>query len=344
MRPASGPPSLSCLDRLTDDTGILEHAWHSIPRRDHGYCTDDNGRALALVCAVGGDGAESLARRYLGFLRHAHMGGGRFRLRLAYDRRWTDDARSHDADGRALLGIGTAAARGPNPDIRSAATAFADEALGWRSPHWRATASAALGAAALLDVDPDHDAARRLVLDAVQTLPRPRADASWPWPEDRLGYENAKLPHALVRVGTTLGDQAAIDDGTRLLRWLIATETQADHFSFTPVGGSEPGERRPAFDQQPIEAWAMAESALAAMRVAPNPTFEEAIRRAVDWFAGHNDIGVAMVDASTGGGHDGLEPTGVNRNQGAEALLAVLASRQVAWDYTRLAPTTGVRP
>jgi len=332
---AAERPSLSALERLTDDTGLMEHAWRSIPRRDHGYCADDNGRALAVVSNVGGERAQWLAKRYLGFLRHSHLGCGAFRLRLGFDRRWTDDAHSDDADGRAILGISVAAARGPSPDVRAEAGALFDEVTLWRSSFWRATATAALGAAVVLGAHPEHDGARRMVEDAMGSLPRPERAIAWPWPDDRLGYENALLPHALIRLGDLLGDESAIRDGALLLRWLIDVESREDHFSFAPVGGRGPGERSPAFDQQPIEAWAMSEAAMAAMQVVPCSRFAWAVERAVTWFDGANDSGLAMIDPETGGGFDGLESSGVNLNQGAEAQLAVLAAQLVAFDYSR---------
>ncbi len=328
-------PCVAPLERLTDETGLVEHGHFSVPRRSHGYCVDDNGRALAVVSNVGGGGALRLARCYLAFLRHSHIGDGLFHLRLGYDRRWTDDAQSDDANARAVLGIGTAAAWGPGPDLQAEARRFFEEVQHLRSPFWRATATAALGAAAVLCVDPENSGACHMARDALEQLPRPRDSSAWPWPEDRLAYENALLPHALIRLGDLLCDDTAVRDGALLLSWLVAKESFGDHFSFTPSAGLGPLDAMPAFDQQPIEAWAMAEAALAAMRVVPCDTFSWAVQRAASWFHGDNDLGVAMIDPETGGGYDGLESNGVNANQGAESQLAVLGSQLAVYRYNR---------
>jgi hypothetical protein len=338
---AHGP--LSVLDRLTDGTGIIEHAWHSVPRYAGGYCTDDNGRALALVSEVGGDGAASFARRYLAFLVHAHLGDGRFRLRLGYDRRWTDDPPSEDADGRAIRGIATAAAIGPSPDVRATARALFEPAAGRDFAFWRAQASALVGTIILVETDPRDRGARDAAERWASTLPRQVHDDEWPWPEPRLGYENALLPHALLRAGATLDDPELARTGRRLLDWLVGVETSGSRFSFTPVGGRDGNGRQPAFDQQPIEAWAMAEAAAAALAVSGDPADAAVLDRAIAWFDGENDSDLAMIDPSTGGGFDGLERSGVNRNQGAESQLAALAVRHLADSHPTTRAEEGLR-
>lgn len=328
MSGAPGP--LSVLDRLTDSTGIIEHAWHSVPRYGDGYCTDDNGRALALVSEIGGAEAPALARRYLAFLVHAHVGDGRFRLRLGYDRHWTDDPPSEDADGRAIRGIATAAAIGPTADVRATARALFEPAARRDFTFWRAQASALVGTTILVETDPRDRDARDAAERWASTLPLPAAGDDWPWPEPRLGYENALLPHALLRAGTVLDRPGLMRAGRRLLDWLVRIETSAGRFSFTPVGGRDAEDRAPAFDQQPIEAWAMAEAAAAALAISGDPVDAATLGRAIAWFGGENDRGITMIDPSTGGGFDGLERSGVNRNQGAESQLAVLAVRHLA--------------
>jgi hypothetical protein len=127
-----------------------------------------------------------------------------------------------------------------------------------------------------------------------------------------------------VAVATERLDDAAAAVST--LAWLVREETLADRFSFTPVRGRGPGDRRPAFDQQPIEAWAMADACARAHSVTGDARWARAVERAAAWFLGDNDAGVKMFDAATGGGFDGLETSGVNRNQGAESTLAFVAT------------------
>jgi hypothetical protein len=347
------PPSLRHLARLTDEVGIIEHARYDRPRWDLGYCTDDAGRLLAVVSKLASDpDARRLATVALRFLTRAHEGGGRFRLRLAPDAQWTDDPPSDDAAGRALFGLGTAAARAPWPEVRTGALDLFDAAVGFRSAHSRAVAYAGLGAVAVLDVIADHDGARRLVADAAHRLvadaahllPGAALAPGWQWPEPRLSYANALIPEARLAVAAARGDRQGARDALSLLDWLVREESREGWFSFAPVGGRGPGEVKPAFDQQPIEAWAMADACARAHAYTGDPHWADAVRRAVAWFVGDNDVGVAVFDAASGGGFDGLEPQGVNRNQGAESTLAFVATMAQARALRRRAQAARSRP
>jgi hypothetical protein len=323
-------PSLAHLVRLTDDTGIFEHALGSVPRRTHGWCTDDQGRALAIVARASEEpGAARLADTYLAFLVHAHRGDGRFRLRMGYDRTWTYDPPSDDANARALYGLAVAAARGPE-HLRWTAAKAAAEACGFRSHHPRAVAHAAVGAAELVGVDPGCSQAWSLLGYAAQLLPRPAGDLGWPWPAPRLTYANALIPEGLIATGVALGDDALVLDGLALLRWLVGAETLDDRFSFTPTGGRGRADPRPAFDQQPIEASSMADACARAFDVTGDPEWLLPLARAADWCIGDNDAGVPLYDPATHGGFDGLIPGDVNRNEGAESTLAVVSVLQQA--------------
>ena len=191
-------------------------------------------------------------------------------------------------------------------------------------------AYAALGAAQIRRISPDDEAAQRMLHDVRQMLPRPRLDPAWPWPEARLSYANAVIPQAMVAIGTELGDDDLLRDGLRLLRWLVEEQTADEHLSLVPAGGRGPGDARPGFDQQPIEAAALAEAASAAYQATGDETWRVVLDRCLAWFEGANDSHVPMRDAETGGGFDGLEPTGVNQNQGAESTLAWLSCLQLA--------------
>ena len=137
----------------------------------------------------------------------------------------------------------------------------------WRCRHRRAMTFAALGAAEVLTVAPDDPAARALLASAVRSIGRPTGSHAWPWPEARLTYANAAVPEVLLAAGEHLGDRQALDDGLLLLGWLVDLETRDGHLSVTPVGGWSLGERRPAFDQQPIEVAALADACARAQRL-----------------------------------------------------------------------------
>jgi hypothetical protein len=323
---------LTHLAHLVDDVGIVEHSCLERPRTDEGYCTDDAGRLLGVATSLLAERREArrMASVALRFLARAHEGGSRFRLRLGPQGRWTEDPISDDATGRALHGLGTAAARSPWSDVRSGALELFEQAASWRSHHPRSIAHAALGATAILQVIPDHRIARLLVDDAADLLPRHALGASWGWPEQRLTYSNAVIPEALLAAAIARRDSELARDALGLLAWLVAEESMGEHFSFTPVDGRGPDDEAPAFDQQPIEAWAMADACARAYEFTGDSSWADAVIRAARWFEGHNDSGTAVFDSHTGGGFDGLERLGVNRNQGAESTMAAAVTLERA--------------
>jgi hypothetical protein len=323
-------PPFDHLLRLSDDTGVLEHARGAVPRRRHGYCTDDVARALVVISREPSPSAEltTLGERCLAFLVHAQTGDGASHNRLGYDRRWEDDAGLGDWWGRSLWGAGTAAARGRSARFRADALAHFEVGAATRSPHPRAMAFAALGAAEVLTVRSDHGAARDLLKAAAGALSGAAPDEAWPWPEPRLTYANATWAEALMASGGGLEDDSLVDDGVRLLGWLLDQETSGDHLSLTPTGGWGPGEPRPGFDQQPIEAAALADACARAFLLTGEDRFLTGVSRAVAWFRGDNDSMVPMYDPQTGGGYDGLERDGRNDNQGAESTIALISTLQ----------------
>lgn len=328
-------PTLAHLARLTTPDGLFEHARLSSPRTDIGYCTDDAGRLLALTVDLAHDeSAPSLARISLDFLRRAHRGGGQFRLRQRASGEWTTDPSSDDANARALIGLAAAAASAPWPDVQRDAAQLYRQAAFYRSRYSRATAYAVVGAARWRD----DETARQLIFDAADVVVRSRADSTWPWPEARLTYANALLPHAALVVADVLDDDVRLADALSLLAWLVERETREEHFSFTPVEGRDATSMSPAFDQQPVEAWAMIAACSFAYVITGDAMWRDAARRAGEWFTGRNDVGVNVFDPRTGGGYDGLGPEGPNLNQGAESTIAFNATMVHLQSLDSLAP------
>jgi hypothetical protein len=316
--------------RLSDDTGLFEHARGAVPRRECGYCVDDVSRALVVASRQPSPlgAVMALGERCLAFLNHAQVSGGASHNRLGFDRLWKDEAGLGDWWGRSLWGSGTAAARGWSPRLRADALTNFEIGVGSRSPWPRAMAFAALGAAEVLTLHPDHAGARQLLQDAATLLRPEPTDGAWPWPEPRLQYANAAWAEALMAAGWGLGDDRLVDDGIRLLDWLVETETVDGRLSLTPVGGWAPGEARPGYDQQPIEAASLADACARAFVLTGDGRFVAGVSRAVSWFIGDNDAQIPMFDPDTGGGYDGLELGGRNDNQGAESTLALISTLQ----------------
>lgn len=324
-------PRFDHLRLLTHRTGLWEHAQFANARIEHGFCTDDNARALVVVSRQAGPsgGLADLAATYLGFVLEARTDTGGFRNRRAANGSWRDQVGSDDSQGRAWWGLGSAARSAPAEWMRYAgADAFATCAT-FDSTHLRANAYAALGAVEMLVADPGHAAGRDL-LERTSGMIADAARGSIPWPEDRITYDNARLPDALLAAGTVLGDHRLITVGLRLLEWLVTVETADDnHFSFAPAGGWSAGEPRPGFDQQPIEAWAMADACHRAWVATGDALWRVRALRAARWLLGVNDNGMSLYDRATGATFDGLHRDAVNENQGGESTLAGIATLQV---------------
>jgi hypothetical protein len=326
---------------LTDDTGILQHAVHTVPNRHHGYCTDDNARALIVAAmakvyplAGGRDlDLDYLTNNYLGFLQYAFDNEkGRFRNFMTYDRRWVEEMGSEDAHGRALWSLGNAVLYLDHSGQTALATNLFSEAIKavehFRSP--RALAFSLIGMNAYLQkFSGDSEVRRILEIIAFRLFDQFKANAKpdWPWLEEALNYANGKLPHALLLSGQSMQNGDMIKMGIRSLAWLVEIQTDNEHFS--PIGNmgwySQTGSRA-RFDQQPIEIHAMVDACITAYNITGESTWIDRAVMCFNWFLGHNDLNMVLYDPRTGGCRDGLMADGINQNEGAESTLACLLS------------------
>jgi hypothetical protein len=325
-------PSFAHVLSMSDEIGMFEHADHAEPRRAEGYCTDDVAR---LLIAAVREPAHSQAVRDLGrtafrFLAEAQNVHGQVRNRRDAQGRWHGRHGVEDCWGRSLWAFGTAVRRAPEEWMRASAISYFDHGSSQRSPHRRAMAFAALGAAEVAQYDQRHRRSRELLADAIAVIGSPSTDADWPWPEPRLSYANAALPEALIAAGDVLDRPDVVDDGLLLLRWLLDHESLDGHLSPAPVGGAGPGDPAGRFDQQPIEIAALADACHRAHVVTGDDQWQHGVDLAIAWFAGDNDLDAVMWHPDTGGGYDGLTATGPNLNQGAESTLALIATLQHA--------------
>jgi hypothetical protein len=330
---ARGPvPVFDHLLRLTDHRGLFEHARLSTPRPEHGYCVDDVARGLVVVCRESSSdfNVRRLERHYLDFVLAAIEPDGTCHNRMDADGAWLDEPALGDWWGRAMWGLGAAAARAHSETARASALAGFHVAARQRSAHNRAMAYAALGAAEVVRAEPADRAAHDVLTAAVRCIGPIGTDPGWPWPEARLRYANGTVAEALIVAGAVLRDVAIRDRGLVLLDFLLKTETRDGQLSVTPVGGRGRDDVGPRFDQQPIEVAALADACASAYRTTDDPRWLAGVRLAWNWFLGHNDASTPMFDAATGGGYDGLEAGGRNRNQGAESTLAMLSTAQQA--------------
>jgi hypothetical protein len=325
-------PDWTHIARLSDDVGLLEHARNAIPRREHGYCVDDVSRGLLVAAREPqpSGAAVRLAERYLAFLTHAQGADGGFRNRMSYGRRWMDEPGTGDWWGRALWGLGTAAARSTVPWIRREAAEAFRLGVRQRSPWVRAMVFAGLGAAEMVRADPRDTEAAQLLADAATVVGPPGADPRWRWPEPELTYANPALAEVVILAGDLLGDERLLADGLTMLDWLCRMQEHEGHLSTVPVGGWRPDVPRHRHDQQPIEAAATADACATAAAATGDDRWDAPLFQAIAWFLGDNDTRTVMYDPQTGGGYDGLKPDGPNLNQGAESTLAFVSTMQHA--------------
>lgn len=330
---------LDHLKAFTDDTGILQHANYTIPDRTHGYCTDDNARAL-LAAAMGqkylptnGFGLDSLSSHYLGFLLYAfNEENGRFRNFMTYSRQWMEEVGSEDSHGRSIWCLGKAVAFLDNPGHLAMSTTLFNKALrvveDFHSP--RAIAFCLVGINAYLHKfsgDSDVRRIREVLADRLFDQFKKNSTDDWPWLENALNYANGKLPHALLISGHGMKRNDMIGMGLKALRWLLAIQTEDNHF--VPIGSNgwyEKGGSKARFDQQPLEANAMVEACVEAFNITRDHTWLENAVMCFNWFLGHNDLNMPLYDPKTGGCRDGLMADGINQNEGAESSLAWLLS------------------
>lgn len=328
-------PDFGHLTQMSDQRGTFEHARFTQPRPGHGYCSDDMARVLVVSTREPRRtrAVRDLTTLSLRFVLDTLDVHGRCRNRMNRRGAWEDSPDVNDSWGRIIWGLGTAASHSDERLIRHSATKGLERAMRQRSPWPRAMAFAALGAAEVLSVDPDNMSARALLSDAADAVTGPGQSAAWPWPEARLTYANATLAEAIIVAGSALGRPELLRHGLELLEWLLWRETEQGHLSVTPDGGSGPDDRGPGFDQQPIEAAALADACARAVAVDGNQRWTDGITAAANWFLGDNDSGALMWDPTTGGAFDGLERNGANLNEGTESTLALLSTLQHARSF-----------
>ena len=341
---------------LCDSTGVIQHAVHSVPDRSHGYCVDDNARALLFSCALTKCGetqlSETMTASFAAFIQHAwNPQTRRFRNFMSYGRQWLEESGSEDSHGRTLWALAECACEDTDPSRRRWAAALFKTALpaveSFTSPRAWAFSLLALDAyCTLVGGDLFANRLRGFLADRLISLFSATATNDWVWFEDLLAYDNARLPQALIRTGLTTQTRSYVEVGLRSLRWLMSLQT-ASSGCFRPVGTKSFGRlrRKPeAFDQQPIEASATISACLAAGRAEDGAEWPAAAMRAFGWFLGENDLQTALIDPDTGRCSDGLHPDRPNENKGAESALSYLLGLAEIRRFKRTAATGRMKP
>jgi hypothetical protein len=319
---------------LCDDTGLFQHAHYSVPNRKEGYCTDDVARAVVFLCSHHPARHDRRAMEMLAvcvsFLHFANRPDGSFHNFLSYSRRWVHGIGSEDCQGRAIWAAGTAC----RADVLDRPARYAAEEIfrksagrmaRFRSP--RSRSFGMLGCARAPGIDVAHDMLREGG-DFLVRLFNDAARNGWQWFEPYLTYCNARIPHALYLAYDVLKKEEYLDVAERSMRFLI--EVMFDGVTLDVPGNHawfEAGGTRSIFDQQPVEAGTMVEALVCAFRVTGSLDYLKRAEQAVAWYHGSNRLGQALIEPSTGACYDGLMPSGVNKNQGAESVLSYLLAR-----------------
>jgi hypothetical protein len=328
---------LDHLFRMSDSTGMFQHASFTIPNFAEGYCTDDNARALVLALMLQklGHGSQRLgdqAATYAAFLSHAFdRKRRRFRNFMSFDRRWLEEVGSEDCHGHALWALGLCVSQAGQDSFQALAAELFEQALlpvaEFTSP--RAWAYALIGIDEYLrrlSGDRRADQIRESLSAKLMQRYADTATDEWQWFEEVVSYANAKLAHAMILSGRCMDNGTMLETGLRTLRWLTKVQT-SEAGSFRPIGSNgffPRGKERAIYDQQPIEAQATVSACIEAYHATGDAFWVTEAWRAFEWFLGRNDLGLALYDSTTGGCRDGLHVDRLSQNQGAESTLAFL--------------------
>jgi hypothetical protein len=337
-RPGELPPlKLDHLLRMTDDTGMLQHAIFTVPNYEQGYTTDDNSRALIvsiLMEAIFNGEATKLASRYLAFILYAYNSeNGHFRNFLDYQRNWLESSGSDDSHGRTIWALGTVLGKSKTSSLQSIAGRLFEQAL----PAILKMTSPRAWSFALMGIheysqryagDSKVSHVRSVLAERLLALYKKNSTDDWRWFENSLTYCNAALSQALLICGQSIPNGDMTEIGLESLKWLAdlqKSDLAGGHFVSIGSNGFYPqnGERA-RFDQQPVEAQTMVSACLEAFRVTGDEQWRKEARRAFEWFLGRNDLNLSIYDPISGGCRDGLHPDRLNENQGAESTLAFL--------------------
>ncbi|MHC4316312.1 MAG: glycosyltransferase [Planctomycetota bacterium] len=328
-------PSLDHLKKLTDDTGMFQHATFTVPNREYGYCTDDNARAVIAMADYYSQYPQPEALElfgiYLSFILHSQNSDGTVKNFMNFDRSWQKDEPLNDALGRVLWAFGTVMAKPPVSSYLSIIKDSFDKSVKHvKKQYPRGMAYSILGMSDYLKQFPGaSDIKRQLEIAADELVLQYENNSfpDWQWFEDVLTYDNAVLPHALYVASLIFGNKKYLEVAKKTCEFLLETTFTGDHFSFIGCKGwYEHGLTKATFDQQPLEAVSTVMMLRAAYDATGNDRFLKLQRKAFDWFLGENDLHIPLYNFRTKGCYDGLTQEGVNINQGAESTLSFLLS------------------
>ncbi|MBE9601426.1 glycosyltransferase family 4 protein [Pedobacter sp. MC2016-24] len=332
--------SLAHIQRLTDDTGIVQHAKYGIPNLKEGYCVDDNARALILAILAYQQNKSKVALEllpvYLSYIQYMQCDDGNFRNFLSFTRDYLDEVGSEDSFGRTIWSLGYLINNAPNNSYRE----FARELFNKSVPHFkdlkhlRGIGNTMIGISSYLKAHPNDEHIKEQFNQLAEPLKaayRSNKQGHWHWFEDKMTYDNAILPLALLCHYQCAKDQESLDIALESMEYL--SQKTLIHGYLNPVGNDgwlyRDGGEMAIYDQQAIETMAMVLMYFKAYEITHDLTYIKQMYTCYQWFLGENSLKLPLFDHETKGCGDGLQPTGVNRNQGAESTIAYWISHLI---------------
>lgn len=334
-------PNYNHLRRMSDSRGLLQFSRKAVPDPESGYTVDDNARALMAVLGSNEGEMHRYALRYARFLRAAQRNNGTWCNWWLPGPGFVENLDSQDSHGRAFLACAVGAVSGKK-EIETICQTMMVKAM----PHLkslrflRSQAYALIGCSHLVaHSSPGCREAFKLARHLGEALTDQyyrNHSPGWRWYEDRITYCNAIMPHALFAFGVIHNDRRTLKAARESLLFL------SDHLfarGYLNIVGNQGWWVRdldmPLFDQQPVDVCSLVMASMQAYLTTGAREFLDMANLSYSWYEGNNVHGLSMIDPETGGCYDGLQADGVNTNQGAEAVLSLLLSRQALFRKTR---------
>jgi glycosyltransferase involved in cell wall biosynthesis len=324
--------SMAHIQRLTDDTGIVQHAKYGIPNLKEGYCLDDNARALIMVILAYKQNKNKIALDllpvYLSYIQYMQCDDGNFRNFLSFKREYLDEVGTDDSFGRTIWALGFLINNAPNNSYRE----FAKDLFFRSIPHFsklthlRGFANTIIGLSSYLKSNPNDEGMitelNQLVIP-LKAAYKNQSNENWQWFEEKMTYDNALLPLALLHHYQVTQDRESLEIGMLTMNFLDEKTLTKGYLN--PVGNDGwlyKDKEMALHDQQAIETMAMVLMYFKAYEVSQDMQYIKKMNLCYQWFLGENSLRLPLFDYETKGCGDGLQPFGVNRNQGAESTLA----------------------
>jgi len=328
--------TLAHIRRLTDDTGIIQHAKFGVPNLKEGYCIDDNARALLMVLMAHKQKKDPLALEllpiYLSYIHYMQNKDGTFRNFLSFKRDYLDEVGSEDSFGRTIWALGYLLCNSPNDAYyQSGKMIFFDAAKNFdKLKSLRGTANTIIGICYYLRTNKSDDSMteilRKMVYKIIDHYDN-ESDPDWKWFEPIMSYDLGIIPMSLFYSYEFLTEDKILDTAITSMNFLTSVTMKDGSLSL--IGNEKwyrMGGERSFYAQQPVDAMAMVLMYYQAFIVTKNKEYLNLMFISFMWFLGENDLRMTLYDFETLGCCDGIERYGINRNQGAESTLAYLIS------------------